>query len=103
MRAIVVCLAATLALAGCDTYRRMKETTFTPLGGGVYTYTAKLGADSEQDIVDSEPFRISNLEFYLRENRLCPAGYVVEQRELLKTGESLRGAFYDAHYRIRCR
>lgn len=104
MRILFIALVP-LALAGCqsvNSWARSKMTTFEPVGGGVYAYSIIAHGESGETLGNEED-RINHLEQYLAENNLCKAGYIIDSRVPIKTGEMIRGSEFKVHYRVRCR
>ena len=100
----LIVLFGALAMAGCAAMPfeldRVTMTAFEPDGQNAFRYKATAGKLSyPEDGELAEKVRMDWLETYLELNEMCPGGYEIDDRSVVKrtTGSS------DIHYRGQCK
>lgn len=94
----VLALLICTALAACATYDQRMATDLTPNADGTWTYRSFADVATPLNSEAGENRRLEMLEIWLKNNSLCPGGYVVQDRQVLHRG----GAVSDVIYRIGC-
>ena len=92
----------TFALTSCGSYDRLITTEFEPTQANQFRYKATADAASPLASVEAERIRMQWLEQYLKENNVCPTGYVVDERKPVLKSKGLLGDIYDIFYVGKC-
>lgn len=95
-------LLGVLGLAGCAGAMRATESQFEPLSNGEFKYTARFHMQTPLDAYGDE-VRKDMLDGWLDENHLCPAGYVITDRQIAKAGDFLGAPHGNVILRGRCK
>jgi len=101
MRIVIVALI--LLLGGCETLDRQELTTFEPLKNNRFRYEAKAGPVYRPDTAAGERTRISWLQQYLTDNKLCPNGFTIEQRKVVLVRRAALADLYNIIYYGKCK
>lgn len=102
MRIAFAAFACT-AVTACSSIDRQAMTTFDAQPGGQFAFTSAAGGDYPPDSQSAEATRLSWLQQYLTDNRLCGSGYEITERREIITGRNIAGTAYRIHYRGRCK
>lgn len=97
MRGTLVMMAV-VGLVGCATVDRTLLTQMEPQPGG-FRYIAKTDIFHKVGDPDAEKQRIEWMEQYIRDNRLCPAGYDITDRNAIEVNSNISTIYYTG----RCR
>ncbi len=93
---------AFLALMGCSAHDTIFDTRFRPLSDGTFQYEAVAGPLTPHDSSSAESNRLSRLKLYLTDNDLCPGGYEIFERKVIRE-YNLGAAGSRIYYRVRCK
>ncbi len=93
---------AVLALMGCTAHTPGYDTTFRPLDDGTFQYEALGGRFYPPESAAAEANRLSRLKLYLTDNDLCPGGYEVFGRKVIREAPG-HSSLSRIFYRVRCK
>ena len=96
----LVAVATLALLAGCQD--RLYNSAFEATGETTFKYRGTAAADQPLESQDGERTRITQMEGWLRDNSMCPGGYVITSRIPTKKSSALLGDVYDVNYSGRC-
>lgn len=102
MRTVIALGAACLAITGCATSELggSRSRLFTTQGG--FEFHTVANASVPEDSAGAESFRLAYLKKNLEANDICKGGYVIENRDYIKSPKLLEIESGNLIYKGRC-
>jgi len=94
-------VAFVLLISGCAVLSKPESTHFDSVRGG-FKFRAIADAAYPEASPGGEAWRMTWLARNLKDNRVCPNGYVITSRKPVLLSTGTLGSIYDVYYEGRC-
>lgn len=99
-------VAIAFLLTSCAAIDRPAMSTFEPFtsnGTTTFRYKAKADPGRKPESAEAEAERMTWLGMYLADNKLCGAGYTIQDRKVVLMSTALLGSVHDVIYTGQCK
>ncbi|MCC4254123.1 hypothetical protein LL251_17060 [Sphingobium naphthae] len=100
----IALLSALVACASYDRTMLAAESGFEPTDEG-FVFKTKAYTDMQEDSSGAEANRIKIMDDFARRNSVCPSGYNIDRREVIRRPKTALGisTLADIHYHASCK